>query len=291
MSLCRACQIAVTVGLFASILTPAGAAEKCPPNIGKFRVGIQTYTFRGHTFEQAVQKAAQLGVKYIEAYPGQRLSEATGDAVFTPDAPPEIRAKARQILDRSGVKLHNFGVVYLPNDEAACRRVFEFAKEMGVEILSAEPPTDAIPLVERLVKEYGIRVAIHNHPAPSQYADPRTVRQAIAGRDARIGAGPDIGHWMRSGFEPIASLRMLRGRIISLHLKDLKEMGVRESRDWPLGQGILDLPALFRELEAQKFDGTIMIEYEASQPDPTADVAASLEYLRRILKPAATAAK
>lgn len=291
MSPFLACLSAVTVCLFAAILTPAGAAEKCPPNIGNVRVGIQTYTFRGHTFEQAVQKAAQLGVKYIEAYPGQRFSEATGDAVFTPDAPPEMRSRARQILERNGVKLHNFGVVYLPNDEAACRKVFDFAKEMGVEILSAEPPTDALPLVERLAKEYGIRVAIHNHPAPSQYADPRTVRQAIAGRDARIGAGPDTGHWMRSGFEPIASLRMLRGRIISLHLKDLKEMGVRESRDWPLGQGILDLPALFRELEAQKFDGTVMIEYEASQPDPTADVAACLEYLRKILKPGTAAAK
>ncbi len=202
-----------------------------------------------------------------------------------------MREKARQILERHGVKLHNFGVVHLPNDEAACRKVFDFAKEMGVEILSAEPPMDALPLVERLAREYGIRVAIHNHPAPSAYADPRMVRQAVSGRDPVIGAGPDTGHWMRSGFEPVASLRLLRGRIISLHLKDLKEMGVRESRDWPLGQGILDLPALFRELESQKFDGTVMIEYEASQPDPTADVAACIEYLRKILKPGPAASR
>lgn len=282
LSAAAACVLAVSAA-------PALSAEDCPPNIGRFRIGIQTYTFRSHTFEQAVQKAASLGVKYIEAFPWQRFSEATGDAPFSPDAPPEMRRKAREILERYGVKLHNFGVVHLPNDEAACRKVFDFAREMGVKILSAEPSMDALPLIERLAGEYDIRVAIHNHPAPSQYADPRVVRQAVSGRDARIGAGPDTGHWMRSGFEPVASLRLLRGRIISLHLKDLKEMGVREARDWPLGQGIVDLPALFRELESQKFDGTVMIEYEASQPDPTADVAACLEYLRKILKPGSAA--
>lgn len=267
------------------LCAPAVADEdQYPPNIGKFRVGIQTYTFRGDTFQIAVARISALKVKYVEAYPGQPLSASMPGVTVGPGMSPDARQKMRQILDSRGVILHNFGVVGLPNNEAECRKVFDFAKEMGIQIIVSEPEDAAFPLIERLVKEYGIRVAIHNHAKPSHYWDPNVVLANVKGRDVRIGASPDTGHWMRSGVKPVEGIRKLKGRMNSVHLKDVKEMNVPETRDWPLGQGIADVPAILKELEAQKFDGTIIIEYEASQPNPTDDVAQCIGYLRKLLR-------
>lgn len=277
----------ITAAAALAALPAAGMAqEKCPPNIGPFRVGVQAYTFRGDTFEVAIAKIARAGVNYVEAYPGQMFSESMPDVRFDHNASPEVRAKAREILNQHNVRLHNYGVVGLPNNETESRKVFDFAKDMGIEIIVSEPPADAFPLIEKLVKEYGIRVAIHNHPTPSAYADPATVVNAIKDLDKRIGGSPDTGHWMRSGFKPVSSLRMLNGRVLSVHLKDLKVMNDRGARDWPLGEGIADVPAILNELKRQKFDGTIIIEYEASQPDPSADVGKCISYLKEIAGPA-----
>lgn len=283
MRIAFAAALVAAAALLAGACAAAPADDDCAPNIGQFKIGLQTYTFRGHTFEQAVQKAAALGLKYIEAYPGQKFSEATGDAGFDPGCSPEIRAQAKKLLKASGVKLHNFGVVGLSNNEQECRKVFRFAKDMGIEMLISEPEEDAIPLVEKMVRTYNVRVAIHNHPAPSHYNDPATVARVLKGRDPRMGAAPDIGHWRRSGFDAMRSLRLLDGRLLSLHIKDLKESGKRETRDWPLGQGNSNIKGVFNELKRQGFSGTVIIEYEASQPDPTNDVQQCVSYLRSIL--------
>jgi len=235
--------------LCAALLCSPALADggKFPPNIGKFRVGIQTYTFRGDTFQIAVARISALKVKYVEAYPGQPLSASMPGVTVGPGMSPEARRKMRQILDSRGVILHNFGVVGLPDNEAECRKVFDFAKEMGIQVIVSEPEETAFPLIERLVKEYGIRVAIHNHAKPSHYWDPNVVLASVKGLDARIGASPDTGHWMRSGVKPVEGIRQLKGRMSSVHLKDLKEMNVPETRDWPLGQGIADVPAILKE--------------------------------------------
>lgn len=258
--------------------------DKCPPDIGKFRIGMQAYTFRGNTFEEAVEKTAMLGLTYIEGYPGQRIRAASPDiGAIGPDMSAEARSAVKAMLSTHGVKLHNFGVVGLPNNEAESRKVFDFAKDMGIEIIVSEPAPDAFPLVDKLVREYNIKVAIHNHPKPSHYNDPNTVLEAIKGLDKRIGASPDIGHWMRSGFDPITSLKLLKGRVLSMHIKDVDKMNDRGAVDAPFGKGATDLPAIFKELEKQRFDGVISIEYEGSQPDPTKPVEESVKYLRKLL--------
>jgi len=261
-----------------------GVEAKDDGLIAGFRVGIQAYTYRGNTFEEAVQKTASLGLKYIEGYPGQRLSASTGEVVVSPDASPEVCSKVKSILSANGVQMVSFGVVALPGDEPVARKIFQSVKAMGVKLLVAKPEPNSFPMVASLSKEYGINVAIHNHATPHIYADPHYVQQVLKDADRRMGACPDTGHLMRSGFGPVESLKMFTGRVYGVHLKDLKEMGKIDTRDWPFGQGIADIPAILKELKAQKFDGVISIEYEASQPDPTADVKECIAYLRRLDK-------
>jgi sugar phosphate isomerase/epimerase len=189
-----------------------------------WQLGIQAWTFNRFTLYEAIDKTASLGLDWIEAYPhGQKLSREKPNIIFGHEMPVEIRQEVKRKLADAGVKLINYGVVGLPNDEAECRKVFEFAKEMGVETLVSEPPAEAFDMLDRLCQEYKIKVAIHNHPKPSGYWNPDTVRKVCEGRSKWIGACADTGHWMRSGVNPLEALRELEGRIVSLHLKDLKD--------------------------------------------------------------------
>ncbi len=278
----KLCLAVAAVGLCASIAAAGPTASKYKPNIGDFKIGVQSYSFRGHTFEEAVQKSRSFGLTYIEGYPGQRLSASMPDVSFGPGASPEALALAKKVLKNNGVKLYNFGVVGLPNNEAECRKVFDFAKEMGIQVITSEPEDAAWPIVERLTNEYKIKVAIHNHPKPSHYYDPLFTRNVLKGLNANIGACPDVGHWTRSGFDAVKSLTLVNGRIHAVHLKDLsKTNGGYE--DAVLGEGVINLPGVFEELKRQKFDGVIALEFESGQPDPTAQVDACIKYLRKLL--------
>jgi sugar phosphate isomerase/epimerase len=188
----------------------------------------------------------------------------------------------KQLVDEAGIRVVNFGVVPLPNDETQCRKVFDFAKDMGIETIASEPPEEALDMIERLADEYEINVAIHNHPKPSHYWNPETVLRVTEGRSKRIGACADTGHWMRSGIDPVEALNMLEGRIISLHLKDLNQFGVREAHDVPWGTGEADMKAILQELDRQGYKGTFSIEYEHNWENSVPEIRESVEYFNSV---------
>lgn len=227
-----------------------------------WRLSVQAWTFNRFTFTEAVAKAASAGVRWIEAYPGQQVSAGSRDVTMGPGMSVADRAAVKAMLADAGVRLVNFGVVELTNDETACRRVFDFARDMGVETIVSEPPPEAFPLVDRLCAEYRINVAIHNHPKPSFYWNPEKVLEVCRGRSSRIGACADVGHWLRSGVDPLEAIRKLQGRIISLHFKDLNAAGDPAAHDVVWGTGIANVAALLKELDRQKFQGVFSIEYE-----------------------------
>ncbi|NOX90444.1 MAG: DUF1080 domain-containing protein [Calditrichaeota bacterium] len=227
-----------------------------------WRLSMQLWTFHKYTFEQALDKTFQLGISWVEAYPGQKLSDKFPDLVFDHNLPPAYRKLAKQWLKERGLRLVNYGVVALPNDEAACRKVFDFAKEMGIETVVSEPPEEALDLVDRLAQEYKIKVAFHDHPKPSRYWSPDLVLKAVSGRSSYLGACADIGHWARSGIKPLDALKKLKGRVISLHFKDLNAFGDKKAHDVPWGTGTSDIPAVLRFLAEQNFSGVFSIEYE-----------------------------
>ena len=255
-----------------------------------WQLGVQLWSFHKYTFFEAIDKTASLGVSWVEAFPGQKLGGEYPDQGFDPTLPAELRKKVKERLEEYGLSFSAYGVTDLPNDESKCRQVFEFAKDMGIGVIGAEPPVEALEMIDRLCQEYKIKVAIHNHPDPSPYWNPDKVVQAINGRSTYIGSCADIGHWPRSGVGPLEALKKLEGRIVSMHFKDLNEFGNKEAHDVPWGSGILDMPGVLKELQRQNFAGPISIEYEynweSSLPDIRQCITAYNNAVAKIKSPA-----
>ncbi len=241
-----------------------------------WRLGIQAWSFNRFTFYEAVEKTKALGLHYIEAYPGQQLSKEKADARFDHNMSSEIRAEVLQKLRDAGLKLVNYGVVALPNDETECRKVFDFARNMGIETIVSEPPEDAFDLIEKLCEQYKINVAIHNHPKPSHYWNPDMVLKVCNRRSKRIGACADTGHWMRSGINPVEALKKLEGRIKSLHFKDIDG-----GHDVIWGTGKCNVKAMLTELSQQKFKGVFSIEYEHNWLNSMPEIAGCISFFER----------
>jgi sugar phosphate isomerase/epimerase len=174
-------------------------------------------------------------------------------------------------------------VVPIPNNEAEARKIFDFAKKLGLYGITTES-VESIDLIEKLVKEYNICVGFHDHPrrpndASYKMWDPNYVLSVVKNRDARIGATADVGHWVRSGLTPVDCLKILRGRVISVHLKDLNEKSPN-AHDVPFGTGVCDVPGILNELKHQKFAGNISIEYEYNWTNSVVDVAQCIGFVR-----------
>ncbi|MCF7957155.1 MAG: DUF1080 domain-containing protein [Phycisphaerae bacterium] len=247
-----------------------------------WHLGAQAYSFNRFTFFEAVDKTASAGMCWIEAYPGQRVSSELGEVKMLPDMPAAIRQQVKQKLKASGVTLVNFGVTGLPNNEAECRKTFEFAKDMGIKTIVSEPPFEAFDMIDKLCQEYKINVALHNHPKSSRYWHPDTVLKACQGRSKYIGACADTGHWMRSGVNPLEAIKKLEGRIISLHLKDLNEFGVRNAHDLPWGTGKANIKEILTELDRQGFKGVFSIEYEYNWSHSVPEIRKCVDYFNKV---------
>jgi sugar phosphate isomerase/epimerase len=252
--------------------------------IGGFAVGPQAYTFNRFTVMEAIENAARMGGRTIELYPGQRLSPVQPEVRFDANASDEAIAQVRAKLQTHDILPVNFGVVGLPNDEQQLRRVFDFARKLGVPVITSEPSMEAMDLIETMVQEYDIMVAIHNHPPRPdrpEYRvwDPSYVLSMVQGRDPRLGASADIGHWIRSEIRPVDGLRILEGRLISLHITDVDRFG-REGRDVVMGTGVGELAAVLDELKRQNFGGHLSIEYEANWDDNVPDASQNVGFIR-----------
>ena len=245
-----------------------------------WRLGSQAYTFRKLTLFETIDLLSAMGIRYIELYPGQRFSPEKPDTKADHTMPGELIDELVAKLKDKNVTPVLYGVVSLPNDEAKCRQVFEFAKKLNLEGVVSEPPLDAIPLIDKLAGEYGMKVAIHDHPKPSLYWDCHTVIEATM--DAKnVGACADIGHWRRSGLTPVECVKMLKGKIISSHLKDIDEK--KEDVVW--GSGTVGVRDVLEELHRQQAKGIIFsIEYEKGEGDELiGNVARSLEFFNSVV--------
>jgi sugar phosphate isomerase/epimerase len=233
---------------------------------------------------EAIDKARALDLNYIELFPGQILSPAQPDVKFDHNSSAELRNQVRRKLEETGIKAINYGVVNFAPAEA--EKVFAFAKDMGIETLVSEPANtkEMWDTIDALTQKYGVNLAIHNHPAPSIYWDPKVVLEAVKGRNPRIGACADTGHWMRSGINPLEAVRMLEGRIISAHLKDLNEFGQREAHDTVWGTGKADLRSILAELHRQKFSGVFAIEYEHNWFNSMPEIAECIKYFHQVTR-------
>jgi len=252
--------------------SPAQQTTQTPAEKLGWKLAVHSYTFKQFPIFDAIDKTSSLGIPYMSISGSVNLDSAPKASTMSV-GDKDLNAiteklKARGIHD----KFVNMGVVQLPADETQSRKVFEFAKKMGIEILVAEPAETAMDTVEKLCKEYNIKVAIHNHPKPSHYWNPDTVLAAIKGRSPLIGACADTGHWVRSGLDPLECLKKLQGHILCLHFKDLSEKSPK-AHDVPWGTGISNAKGMMQELKTQGFKGAFCVEYEYHWENSSPEIA------------------
>ncbi len=273
--------LAVTLLLAA---LPLHSENTLPDDIkqGGFAVGPQAYTFNHFTAFEAVEKTEQAGAKCIEFFPGQKLSkENPGKTLHHSMSDEDIKALQAKLAQHH-VKAVNYGVVG-GKDEAEWRQIFEFGKKLGIYAITTED-VNHLDIIEKLVKEFDIRVGYHEHAKRAldrsyQVWDPNFVAQLVKDRDPRIGAAADTGHWVTSGLVPLDSLKILKGRIISVHLKERPVMG-KQMPDCVYGTGISDIAGMLGELKAQGFQGNISVEYENNWDDNVGDVKANIQFVK-----------
>jgi len=257
----RRSMLAAGAALVGAAIGRRGAAAAAPG--GEPRLGIQMYSLRGYPVDEALAHVKDLGLEFIELYPG--MFPVTEDLAVI-DA---MQWKVKNL----GLTMTAFGICRFTSDADENRRLFAFAKAAGIPILGADPDPDSFASLDELVQEYDIRIAIHNHGPTHRYNKALDVMRAIEGHDERIGACADLGHFIRSGEKPTEVIRLLAGRLYGIHLKDFAEMQ-DQTRGVILGRGHIDVPAVFTALEQAGFpaDGALSIEYEENPQDPIADL-------------------
>jgi sugar phosphate isomerase/epimerase len=274
--------------LAAAVLCAAATVSFAAPipdqyKIGGFAVGCQAWTFNHFSVLEAIDKTAEAGGKVIEFYSDQKFSPEQPDVKFNHNSPDELVDKVVARLKERGIKAVSYGVVPIPQDEAGARKIFEFAKKLGLYSVTTES-VPSLDTIEKLVKEYDIRVGIHNHPRRPNDAnykvwDPNYVLSVVKDRDSRIGSTADTGHWVRSGLNPVDCLKILQGRIISTHLKDLNEKSI-DGHDVPYGTGVSNIAGILDELKRQKFVGNVSVEYEYDWDTSVPEVAQCIGFIR-----------
>jgi sugar phosphate isomerase/epimerase len=229
----------------------------------RLTLGVQLYSLRGFPVEQALDHAKDLGFEQVEFYGG----------MLPLDASPETIAAMKQRVAELGMTISAHGVNGFGKDAAANRRAFEFAKALGIRTITADPAPESFDNLNDLVQEFDMRIAIHNHGPGHRYNKAVDVLRAIEGRDQRIGACADLGHYIRSGERATDVIRLLRGRLYGIHLKDFAEMKA-DAKGVVLGQGHLNVPAVFQALLQVDFpaDGALSLEYEENPQDPIAEI-------------------
>jgi sugar phosphate isomerase/epimerase len=227
-------------------------------NTAVFRTGAQSYSFRSFRFEDSITCLKDLGLTYMEYC----------SVHFPCDPAHEGFAHVKDRLRAAGVVTLGFGVEGFTADAAANRKKFALAQALGIEVLTADPMPDSFDGLDALTEEFGVRIAIHNHGPGARYDKVADTLEAVKGRSPLIGACVDTGHVIRSGERPGEVIRQLGPRVLSLHLKDWKVGG--EERI--LGEGDLDMIAVARELQALRFTGPVMMEYENSPQDPVPEM-------------------
>jgi len=241
-------------------------------------LAVHSYTFRVFTIYDAIDKTAALGVKHMSLSGSILLDRDAKPVGSVSLANKDMEAiKAKMISAGISWPFVNIGVVQLTTNEVQSRKVFEFAKKWDIDTLVAEPADEALDLVEKLCKEYNIKVAIHDHPKPSHYWNPDTVLAAIKGRGPLMGACADVGHWVRSGLDPVECLKKYDGHVLAVHFKDLAEKKP-DTHDVPWGTGVCNSKALLEELKRQQYHGAICVEYEYHWENSSPEIAQSVKF-------------
>ncbi len=264
-----------TTALAAPALSALAAPKAASGAPSLIRLGLASYTFRNFARAQMIAWMKQLDLTGLNA-------KDTKDHL---PMDPTAEAQAISDYETNGIHLHAAGTVYFPKDEDDdIRSKFEYAKRAGIKVIVAgDPLPAALPRIEKFVKEYDIRFAIHNHgPEDKIFPSPLDVLKAVQSMDPRMGCCIDVGHCARAGTDVVEAIHAVGPRLFNMHMKDLTDLSVKESQV-AVGQGKMPVREIFEALIKINYPGWVDLEYEVHGDDPMPGVTESFSYMRGVL--------
>ena len=239
--------------------------------VDSFTIGMAGYTFLKCTVERTIEIMKRININYLSLKDFHMPMNSTQEQITA-------------VLDKfiaAGIKVYTVGVVYMKTQESV-DKAFSYAKMAGVDMIVGAPDYELLAYVEKKVKEYNIRLAIHNHgPDNPLYPNATDIWNHIKEMDARIGICIDIGHTTRDGQDPGVDIERYAKRIFDVHIKD-EDKAVKEGKTVEMGRGIIDLPKVVATLRKIKFSGKCSLEFEKDMDDPLAGIAESIGYFKGV---------
>ena len=252
-------------------LAQAGSAGK-KKSKAKFELGLASYTLREFKLDDTLAMTKQVGLKNI-CFKSMHLE--------LDSTPAQIRATVQKVKD-AGLTLYGGGVIGMKKDDQV-HQAFDYAKAAGMKVIIAAPSPEMLPLIEKKVKQYDIKVAIHNHgPGDKLFPTPKVALEQIKNLDKRIGMCHDIGHTKRYGSDPIAETKLCADRLHDVHIKDVSAAN-KDGHGVEVGRGVIDIPKFLKTLIKIEYDGIVSFEYEKDAKDPMAGLAESVGYVKGVL--------
>lgn len=259
-----------SAALAASEFSPRLFAESVADPYRGLKMGVASYSLRKFTLDQALAMTRELGLKYI-CLKDMHLPLASSQS--------DCQAAHDKVV-AAGLVLMGGGVITF-RKPAEVRSIFQYAKDAGMPTIVASPDPELLDSIEAMVKEFDIRLAIHNHgPGDKWYPSPSDALRAVENRDKRMGLCIDVGHTVRIGEEPVAAIQRCAERLYDFHIKDVSE-ATAKGKPVVLGTGIIDIPGVLKALLAANFSGHLGLEYEVNEEDPMPGMQKSLAYVRK----------
>ena len=260
----------------AALLSTSPALSAAGDKPAGLKIGLCSYSLFKTKFPEVIAAAKTMRVTYINIKPEGHLPVTS--------SPAEI-AEAVKMLDDAGLHLAGTGTTYLTKmDEGEIRRAFEYNKALHSPLMVIGPTRQTLPIIEKFVKEYDIKAAIHNHgPSDKNFQTPQSALDVIKGSDPRLGLCMDIGHTMRSGVDPVEAAKAAGPRLLDMHTKDVKLVSEGKWDSVDVGEGDIKIAALFRYLDKTHYAGCCNLEYEVKTDDKIVGMEKSFSYMRGIL--------
>ena len=249
-----------------------GSASSTDPWLG-LKVGIASYSYIKLPLEGAIQGVSRVGVQFVSIKDAHLPMKSTAE---------ERKAVVKKFRD-AGITPLSCGVVGMSDDESQLRNAFEYARDASIPTIVCKPTRESLAVLDKLVKEFGIRLAIHNHgPEDKVWPSPLDVWKAIQPFDSRIGVCIDVGHTARAGVDPVRAIHTCAPRLYDMHLKDLSSRKP-DAKSIEVGRGALDIRGILRALRDIRYNYHIGLEHEKDMSDPIPGVAESIGYIRGTL--------
>jgi sugar phosphate isomerase/epimerase len=267
---------AAALARFADLAAPAHAAAPDSSSGDPWKglkVGIASYTFSRLPLEEAIEAIRTIGVHYVSIKDAHLSLKST---------PAQRKAVVQQFRD-AGITPLSCGNITMTDEESNIRGAFEYARDAGIPVIVCKPTKASLPVLDKMVKEFDIKIAIHNHgPEDNVWPSPYVAWEAIQPYDERIGLCIDVGHTARTGVDPVESIRKCAARLHDVHLKDIAS---KEGKSKPVevGRGVLDIPGILQALIDINFSRHVGLEYEKDMKNPVPGATESIAYVRKVL--------